>query len=133
MGKRSPGTFRATGNNPNGLALWRHRYSVYYGRVWRQFKTNLAFAAPVLSGLFGLGLLSSLLLAAVESQADKPLIKDGWAALYVTWIAMTTVGLGDLYPTTPAGRIVIACDALLGLVAFGVVVWLVTTTLDQGP
>ena len=65
----------------------------------------------------GAGLLavSTALLMRVEGQT--------WVdALYLSTMTVTTVGYGDLCPTTGFGKIVCSCLALLGIGYFGIVV-----------
>lgn len=43
-------------------------------------------------------------------------IHDLWDAFYFTTVTLTTLGYGDITPTTEIGRILVACEALLGFV-----------------
>lgn len=49
--------------------------------------------------------------------------------LYVTAISFTTVGFGDVVPTTPLGRVWAVLDAVLGFIAFGLLVAVLTKGL----
>src|SRR5439155_26848272 len=109
---------------------WRNRWTVYYIRTASHVRQNLLLLGPLLSLLVAIGLVSSFLLSIFES-AGGGAIRDWWAAAFVTLIAMTTVGLGDLYPVTAPGRVLVVVDGLIGLVLFGIVVWLVTKSLDD--
>lgn len=75
----------------------------------------LGYLAPVLATLVALICLNGLLIGRVE----------GWprgAALYHAFINATTVGYGDLYPETRAGRVLSVLNAFLGLLLTGIFV-----------
>ncbi len=42
---------------------------------------------------------------------------------------MTTVGYGEMHPVTAGGRVVSMLSGVLGIVLFGIVVWIVTQSL----
>jgi hypothetical protein len=52
-------------------------------------------------------------LAGAESR-----VENLWDAFYFTTVTLTTLGYGDITPTTEIGRIVVGVEALLGFVLF---------------
>nr|WP_255216355.1 potassium channel family protein [Pseudenhygromyxa sp. WMMC2535] len=80
-----------------------------------------------------LGLVSSLVLAAaiafrtVEPQSTTGLEQALWWAI----VTLSTVGYGDVMPTTPAGHVVAAAVIFAGLGAFGYVAGVMTAVLDE--
>ena len=93
---------------------------------WRAFlvdlKVNARTGWPLFAaiGLFWLG--SSFVLFEVEGHGFP-------RALYNTWTTMATLGPLDGAPVSTIGKIFISLDAFAGLVVFGCVIWLVTTSL----
>jgi voltage-gated potassium channel len=59
--------------------------------------------------------LSSVLVLQFESRAPDANIKTGGQALWWAIVTLTTVGYGDEYPMTAAGRIVAAVVMLAGV------------------
>jgi hypothetical protein len=57
-------------------------------------------------------------------QIDKP-VHDFVQAIYFSTVVMTTVGFGDITPTTTAGRLVVSVEAITGFVLLA----LLTSTL----
>lgn len=50
--------------------------------------------------------LLNLLLLAVESRAENAIIKTFFSAFWYMIVTLTTVGYGDVYPVTPAGKVI---------------------------
>lgn len=65
---------------------------------------------------FMVALISGVLLSAIDPGI--PSISDG---IWYAWVTITTVGYGDVVPTTGAGRVIGAILILLGLVLFSLV------------
>lgn len=65
-------------------------------------------------------LLFSYAIFIVERDANSN-INDVADAMYFTFISMTTVGLGDIVPTTSAGKILSILSALFGVCFYGYV------------
>jgi hypothetical protein len=96
------------------------------------FLTNLARLMWDGTPLFlGLGIIIAVLAIAVGRR-------EGWAtgdSLYFGFITATTVGYGDMTPTTGRGKIYAIILAMIGLVFTGIIVALAVeaagTTFDQ--
>lgn len=57
---------------------------------------------------------------------------EGWAhSVYFSVVALTTLGFGDVTPTTLLARLVVGVEALLGVSLFGVLVTLATRRLPN--
>ena len=64
--------------------------------------------------------VGSLLVASVEPNDPTSNIKTGGDAFWWAFVTITTVGYGDRYPVTSAGRIVGGMTMLLGIGVFAV-------------
>ena len=100
-------------------------------RLLRIFKLNRYFDAMAMIGevvrekrreLIGsiffvaiLMLVSSLLVYAVEHDAQPEAFRNAFSGLWWAVATLTTVGYGDIYPVTAAGRVFGAVIALLGI------------------
>ena len=100
-------------------------------RLLRIFKLNRYFDALAMVGcvvrdkrreLVGsiffvaiLMLVSSLLVYAVEHDAQPEAFRNAFSGLWWAVATLTTVGYGDIYPVTAVGRILGAVIALLGI------------------
>ena len=100
-------------------------------RLLRIFKLNRYFDAMAMIGevvrekrreLIGsiffvaiLMLVSSLLVYAVEHDAQPEAFRNAFSGLWWAVATLTTVGYGDIYPVTVAGRLFGAVIALLGI------------------
>ncbi len=67
---------------------------------------TLAFSAVVLT-------LAGVLISGVD-----PAIGSAWDGIWWAWVTVTTVGYGDVVPSTPAGRFIASLVMLLGLGLF---------------
>jgi Ion channel len=99
-----------------------------FGESWLRVLVGLVRNLGVARDMFiALGiwwLLSSILLFLVEDHGF-------WHSLYTTWTTMTTIGPLDGPPISKAGKVLISIDAFAGLILFGCVVWVVTTSLSR--
>ena len=71
----------------------------------------------------GITLLVSLLvtgIAGLLAAGLDPGIRDPFEGLWWAWVTVTTVGYGDVVPTTPAGRILGSMLILLGVGLFSI-------------
>ena len=97
-----------------------------------EFLTNLAGLLLAVAPLFlGLGVIIATLAVAVGRR-------EGWGAadcLYYGFITATTVGYGDMTPTTGLGKLYAIMLAMIGLIFTGIMVALAVeaagTTFDQ--
>lgn len=67
---------------------------------------TLAFSAVVLT-------LAGVLISGVD-----PAVGSAWDGIWWAWVTVTTVGYGDVVPSTPAGRVIASLVMLLGLGLF---------------
>jgi Ion channel len=120
--ERRVGPFAAVGPSPQVPP------KEYWKLVKADFWRNLRYAKRIFVWIFVYVLFSAAALHQSEYPRDYSLHSLG-NALYSTWITMTTVGNAN--PVTWGGQLVTALDGLVGLLTFGVVVWLITTSLTQ--
>jgi hypothetical protein len=106
----------------------RTRFAPYWRRLLAGFRGSIALHWPVFLGLLIFPFLSAEVLCLVECSKN-PGMHTYWDAVYATWIAMTTVGYGDMAPVTGLGRLIASLDAFVGLILVGSVVWLFTRSL----
>jgi hypothetical protein len=94
-------------------------------QIVRDFRAN---SGPILVALAAMAVyvvLSSLVISAMEE----------WSILhaaYFTVINVTTVGFGDVTATTHLGKVLSGVNAFAGLIAFGVLVALITVAFQPG-
>ena len=87
------------------------RFSVEFTRA---FLILLWYALPVLGGIALLITLCGLLLARLEGISYE-------MGIYFAWVTGTTIGYGDLLPTTSASRFLALFIALLGVPLNGLI------------
>ena len=88
------------------------KFTVDFGRA---FFILLRAFFPIWGGLAILISLVGVWMASLESLS----ISDG---LYFAWVTATTVGYGDISPTSGLSQFVAVFDALLGIVLTGIIV-----------
>ena len=88
------------------------RFSIDFSRA---FLVLLRKSFPIWAGITLLISLGGLLLARLEGLTIS-------AGLYFAWVTGTTVGYGDLVPTSEASRLVAIFVALLGILFTGLIV-----------
>lgn len=93
-------------------------------RVWRDAKANAKWVFVPLA----LILLWAFVSAAISANCGLVYSPSGpnkeleyGAALYFTFINMTTVGFGDIYPISGGARILAVVNGILGIVMFALV------------
>lgn len=101
---------------------------VYWKNVWDDLQHNLHVARRYFYGLLAYVVGSTIVLYVAEHSTTGR-VQSFWDALYYTWLTMATVGNAEA--ATLWGRLITAADALVGLITIGVIVWLVTSPLDQ--
>ncbi|QGJ68964.1 Voltage-gated potassium channel [Planctomycetales bacterium 10988] len=69
--------------------------------------------------LFLFLLVSSTMVYQFERQAQPEVFSDIWSSIWWSVITITTVGYGDMYPVTPAGRFIASIMVVFGLAVFG--------------
>lgn len=72
-------------------------------------------------------MVSSLLMYAVEHDAQPHVFKNAFSGLWWAVATLTTVGYGDIYPITVPGRILGAVIALSGVAALAIPTGIITS------
>lgn len=62
--------------------------------------------------------LAVIILAGLLMSAIEPTVATPWDGIWWAWVTVTTVGYGDIVPTTPAGKLFGALLILLGVGLF---------------
>lgn len=97
------------------------------GGLARRTTTDVvAFAALLV-------IVSSLAVLDAERRASSPSITTIWDSLWWSMTTMTTVGYGDVVPTTGMGRVVGVLVMLTGIAVLGVVTANVAAWFVSGP
>jgi voltage-gated potassium channel len=98
------------------LKLARYSQSIgLIARVVRRKRDDLLIAL----GLFSILLVvASALMYFAEHEAQPKAFSSIPAAMWWAVVTMTTLGYGDVYPVTVAGRVLAGVTALLGIAAF---------------
>lgn len=92
-----------------------NRYSDAFlsiGSVFRQKSRELISSVSVVLILM---IIAAVLMYNVENQAQPETFPNAFAALWWAVATLTTVGYGDIYPVTVAGKILSTIVALLGI------------------
>jgi voltage-gated potassium channel len=87
------------------------------GHLWRSILRERA-GSTLFAVLFLVVLLleiASSLVLTIEVQAPRSNIRSASDALWWTWVSVTTVGYGDRYPVTDAGRFIGALTLAVGV------------------
>ena len=95
------------------------------GRYLQNHRAYGTFLAAIFLSILIL-LLASVAILQVETEADSN-IKGASDALWWAIVTMTTVGYGDRFPVTVAGRIIASCLMLSGVGLFGALSGTVTS------
>jgi voltage-gated potassium channel len=75
-------------------------------------------ATQLLSSMFVvliLMVIASILMYSIENEAQPAIFENAFSGLWWSIATLTTVGYGDIYPVTIAGKILGAVIALLGI------------------
>ncbi|WP_330177485.1 potassium channel family protein [Streptomyces sp. NBC_01498] len=86
---------------------------------WRRLHVKASLWAAV--GVVVVLLLGSWIIVPCEESAPRATITSFPLALWWSVETATTVGYGDLYPVTPAGRVVAVVVMLVGIAMFSIV------------
>ena len=92
-----------------------NRYTNSLSIIARVFKSK---ASQLISSVFVVGLLmiiSSVLMYSIENPVQPEVFKNAFSGLWWAVATFTTVGYGDIYPITGAGKILSAIIAMLGI------------------
>ncbi|MDR3314224.1 MAG: ion transporter [Oscillospiraceae bacterium] len=95
--------------------LKMNRYTTALSTIAGVFRRK---AAQLLSSMFIVALLmvvSSVLMYTVENPVQPTVFRNAFSGLWWAVATLTTVGYGDIYPVTAAGRVISAVIALLGI------------------
>ena len=76
-------------------------------------------------------MVSSLLMYAVENEAQPEVFRNAFSGLWWSVATLTTVGYGDIYPVTATGRILGAVIAFSGIAALAIPTGIVTSGLME--
>lgn len=76
-------------------------------------------------------LVSSLLMYSVEHEAQPEVFKNAFSGLWWAVATLTTVGYGDIYPVTVAGRLLGALIAFSGIAALAIPTGIMTAGLTE--
>ena len=60
-------------------------------------------------------IMASILMYSIEYDAQPDVFQNAFSGFWWAIATLTTVGYGDIYPVTVAGKILGACIALLGI------------------
>ena len=80
--------------------------------VFRRKSAQLVSSMLVVSLLM---VMSSVLIYTVENPVQPDMFRNAFSGLWWAVATFTTVGYGDIYPVTAAGRVISAVIALLGI------------------
>ena len=92
-----------------------HRYTSALSTIGNVFKMK---SSQLLSSFFVVSLLmiiASILMYNVENEAQPDVFVNAFSGLWWAVVTLTTVGYGDIYPITVAGKILSGIIALLGI------------------
>jgi len=108
-----------------------NRYSAAMASIGRVIKEK----RRELSGSFFfvalLMVISSLLMYAIEHDAQPQVFKNAFSGLWWAVATLTTVGYGDIYPVTVLGRIIGAFIAILGIAAVAIPTGIISSGLIE--
>jgi voltage-gated potassium channel len=95
--------------------LKMNRYTTALSSIASVFRRK---AAQLVSSMFVVALLmvmSSVLMYTVENPVQPEVFRNAFSGLWWAVATFTTVGYGDIYPVTAAGRVISGIIALLGI------------------
>ena len=92
-----------------------NRYSDAFGSIAEVFRSKIREILVSLFVVFILLIIASLLIFYAEHDSQPEQFANAFSGLWWAVATLTTVGYGDIYPITPAGRILGAVIALLGI------------------
>jgi hypothetical protein len=108
--------------------ITRH-FRYYWMLSVEDFARNALLLWPVFCALAVYLLVASTFLWQFEHGQRATYLSSFPDAIYYTWLTMCTVG--NASPTTGGGKAITAADVFVGLLAIGVLIWIITTSLSQ--
>lgn len=109
--------------------LISEHFRYYWMLSTGDFVRNALLLWPVFCALAGYLLVASTFLWHFEHGQRATYVSSFADAVYYTWLTMCTVG--NASPTTGGGKAITAADVFVGLLAIGVLIWIITTSLSQ--
>jgi hypothetical protein len=107
---------------------FRQRWGLFYRAFFRDLSGNLVLVAPLLLVFALVVVASASVLCILECSGAIP----SWTvALFVTWMAITTVGLSAWVPQSDLGRLLVAFDSLIGYVLLGLIVFVIAKSAER--
>jgi len=106
----------------------------YFDAMKSIFDVVAAKRRELVGSVFFVSLLmmvSSLLMYAVEHEAQPTVFRNAFSGLWWAVATITTVGYGDIYPVTVAGRVFGAVIAFSGVAALAVPTGIVTSGIME--
>lgn len=94
-----------------------------------QAERKALFASAVV--LLGIVILAAAAMYAAESEAQPDKLGSIPAAMWWAVVTLSTVGYGDIYPVTAAGRMVASLTMVSGLITFALPVGIVATAFAE--
>ena len=91
-------------------------------------KTELMISTTYTSAII---FMSSVFMYLTEGDVQKDQFGSISRCLWWSLITVTTVGYGDVYPVTPAGKFVASITALLGIAAFAVPIGIISSSFSE--
>lgn len=82
-------------------------------------------------GLCILAIVLGLVIVPIEQTSKKAVITNFYDGIWWSVTTVTSVGYGDMVPVTTGGKLVGMILQVTGVLAFGLMVSLVTVTLDE--
>ncbi len=92
-----------------------NRYTSALTTVFTVIKNKASELISSIFVVFILMLISSVFMYTIESPVQPEIFKNGFSGLWWAVATFTTVGYGDIYPITTAGRILSMIMAVLGI------------------
>lgn len=103
-----------------------NRYTKALSSIADVFKRKASQLQSSVFVVFLLMLISSILMYQVEHSAQPGVFKNAFSGIWWAVATFTTVGYGDIYPVTAAGKVLSALIALLGIALVAVPTGIIT-------
>ena len=103
-----------------------NRYTKALSSIADVFKRKASQLQSSVFVVFLLMIISSILMYQVEHAAQPGVFKNAFSGIWWAVATFTTVGYGDIYPVTAAGKVLSALIALLGIALVAVPTGIIT-------